>query len=427
MTGVLAVAVTWNCRAQALALVASLQAQRPQAPDILVVDNASTDGTADAVAALGVEVLRLGENTGGAGGFAAGMRVGAERGHDWLWLCDGDACATPDALAGLLAEGQRHPRAAAIGSRIVMANHPRLIQECGATLDRWSGRPRFRHAFADAGRELPGEAVDYLAACSLLVRGEAVRALGGFDPALFVFFDDVDWSLRARAAGWQLRTAPRSVVHHPFHGGKPPLPWRVYYGARNQIVVHARHRRGPRRWLAVWTWIAWAERWARRWARRGHPELAATLRRAIDDALAGRLGRRDDWPAAPATDGPGLALPEGAIRLLAAGEIGLELGAVAWWRRTQPGRTLEVATAADGPLARLLADEPATRVVGVDAPAPALAIVLDDATPVPTGWPAARLDGERLVARGRAPGARREALACALGALPRLLFRRWRP
>ena len=108
---VAAVVVTYNRKECLLRCISALRSQQGAVTDILVVDNASTDGTADALSEL-VEsgVIRYrntGENIGGAGGFNVGMRWAVELGYDRLWVMDDDCIPDPDALAALVAADRR--------------------------------------------------------------------------------------------------------------------------------------------------------------------------------------------------------------------------------------------------------------------------------------------------------------------------------
>lgn len=92
------VIVTWNRLDMLKACVSAARANAREA-DILVVDNASTDGTGKwLVEQEGVSVLSLPENTGGAGGFAAGLSWACKRGYDWMWIMDDDVVALEGAL-----------------------------------------------------------------------------------------------------------------------------------------------------------------------------------------------------------------------------------------------------------------------------------------------------------------------------------------
>lgn len=108
MTSIAAVVVTFNRKALLVECLRALQAQTRPLERILIVDNASTDGTADLlraeglIDAPGVRYLRLDQNTGGAGGFHDGMKAAYDEGHDWLWLMDDDAEPHPEALAHMV-------------------------------------------------------------------------------------------------------------------------------------------------------------------------------------------------------------------------------------------------------------------------------------------------------------------------------------
>lgn len=98
MSRICVVIVTWNRLEMLKTCVEAAKTNAPEA-DILVVDNASTDGTGEWLAPeSGISVLSLSENTGGAGGFAAGMKWAFERGYEWMWIMDDDVVPLRDAL-----------------------------------------------------------------------------------------------------------------------------------------------------------------------------------------------------------------------------------------------------------------------------------------------------------------------------------------
>lgn len=107
MNSICVVIVTWN-RLEMLKVCVDSVKKNAAAADILVVDNASTDGTGEWLAhESGVNVLTLAENTGGAGGFAVGMKWAFDRGYGWMWIMDDDVVPLPGAL-DVLAENSSH-------------------------------------------------------------------------------------------------------------------------------------------------------------------------------------------------------------------------------------------------------------------------------------------------------------------------------
>lgn len=107
--GVCAVIVTYNRKDKLLECLSRLQASSERPQGVLVVDNASSDGTAEMVRRLFPEVglLLLESNLGGAGGFDAGMRQAYASGYEYVWLFDDDAYVEPDCLRQLLTEAHR--------------------------------------------------------------------------------------------------------------------------------------------------------------------------------------------------------------------------------------------------------------------------------------------------------------------------------
>ena len=201
--GVCAVVVTYNRRALLLECLAAVAAQTVPVDRVLVVDNASTDGTAALVrdAHPGVELLELPENGGSAGGFHAGMRQAHAAGFEWLWLMDDDTIPSPTALQELLAAAASLPDGppALLASRIVWTDgrlHPMNLPG----FER--GRPDV--VVAAAQRRLL--ALRTATFPSLLVHRTAVDRHGLPLAGYFLWSDDIEYTARI------LRTDPGYLV-----------------------------------------------------------------------------------------------------------------------------------------------------------------------------------------------------------------------
>ena len=234
---VTAVIPAWNRPADLVRLLGDLAAVEADARlSVIVVDNASDLplDRVDAVAAAArqlrdtapVEFIRLPTNTGGSGGFNAGLTRALGGDPAFVWLVDSDARVEPGCVQAMLAAFDKS--AAAVGAAI---GDPRTgkIFEVGGRLNRRTGRIE---AAMPATRE-PFE-VDYAAACCLLVRADAVRK-AGLLPDLFLHSDDVSFCLRLRSAtGKRIVAAPMARCRHPrFDRYKT---WARFYEARNWIV-----------------------------------------------------------------------------------------------------------------------------------------------------------------------------------------------
>jgi GT2 family glycosyltransferase len=282
---VCAVVVTHNRRELLRRCLAALGAQDRPVDEIVVVDNASTDGSAEMVRGdfPSVELLALTENLGGAGGFHRGIERAHSRGHDWLWLMDDDTLVQPDTLSTLLAGAARAPGGA-----------PPLV----ASQVRWKdGRlhpmnepaPRRRRPAELAEGAAQGLlALRYATFVSVAVRREAVDRCGLPLERFFIWGDDVEFTARVlrEEPGYLV---PESVVHHwteDPHAPANPQSDRFYYHARNSLLILRGSSLSPverldyGRYLArsIWQYVAVNRRDRRRWR---------LLGRALRDGMRG--------------------------------------------------------------------------------------------------------------------------------------------
>ena len=245
---VLAVLVSWNSRDDTLACLAALARSEP-APAVIVVDNASTDGTAAAVRAAfpAVEVIEQQRNEHFARGANAGLRRALARGAEFAWVLNPDAHPAPNALAEMLRLAEVDPALGIIGARLVHPPpHPRSRQGervvVGADCDLRTG---LIHEPTPPAANTSGRLdVDYVWGCSMLLRAGALRAVGTFDERLTAYFEDTDLCLRARAArpAWGTATALRAeVVHGGSRAANRRFAQQMWLRGRNWLWVFWRH------------------------------------------------------------------------------------------------------------------------------------------------------------------------------------------
>lgn len=297
---VIAIMVVWNGLLFLPEGVASvLRELRPQ-DDLLIVENGSTDGSAEWLHQHypDIAVLQTGHNLGGAGGFNAGMTAALRCPRcRYVWLLDNDIIVESGALPPLLNQLAHQPNAAAAGSQICLYQQPDTVQEIGALLSPWLGALQQRGAGGPRqSPEQPPAPVDYLAACSLLIRADVLRAIGLF-PDFFIYYDDVEWSQRAGRAGWTLWAVPASVIRHHFSGLKPAAAWREYYRKRNRTVFLTLYPpRYGRQW-ALFVYLIHLHRLILHTHWCGHTVFHQTYTAALQDALNGQLGARALLPS----------------------------------------------------------------------------------------------------------------------------------
>ncbi len=244
-----AVVVSWNGAHLLRECLDSLEAQTIRDElEIVVVDNASTDTTAALLAEQfpGVRHVRAERNLGFAGGAALGMR---DLDAPWVVLLNNDATFAPDAVEQLRAALTR-PGAERVGAataKILLAGlDPRdggrhRVNSTGNLVTR-RGTGADRDWAALDGQESTDPDVFGFCGGAAMLRRAAVDEVGGFDPRLFLYYEDTDLSWRLRAAGWTVAYVPAAVaVHRHASSSGVDSPVFRYYNTRNSLVVFARH------------------------------------------------------------------------------------------------------------------------------------------------------------------------------------------
>ncbi len=210
--------VNYNAGAFIERCLDAVAAQSLPARRVIVVDNGSSDGSADRVEQdfPAVELLRLGENTG----FAAANNRAVRQAGDvaWIALLNPDAYPEPQWLERLMTATLDHPQCAAFGSRLLTAGDPNILDGEGDVYHVSGGAWR-RHNGVPVQRaaEVPEEVFSPCAAAALY-RRDAFLAAGGFDENYFCYLEDVDLGFRLRLLGYSARQVADARVLHEGSG-----------------------------------------------------------------------------------------------------------------------------------------------------------------------------------------------------------------
>lgn len=280
-----AVVVAYN-RAELLAeALDALERQTTPLAAIVVIDNASTDSSATVATRPTVDLVRLDRNTGGAGGFAAGIAHAlTHHAPDWVWLMDDDTIPTPTALEQLLA-GATAAGAAVAGSRVIWTDgseHP---------MNTPREKPFVSRAERERAATAGGLAVRSTSFVSLLAQASALREAGLPIADYFIWNDDFEYSTRLIRRGRGVHV-PASIVVHKTRvlGSTDADPGeRFYFEVRNKVWMWRFSRS-----LSPAEKALYGASTLRRWVR--------TLRRSAEPAVlrsAGARGWRDGWRTRP--------------------------------------------------------------------------------------------------------------------------------
>lgn len=185
-------------------VVADLLEAEVPAVDICVVHNPVTPADREIrPARAGIEVLRMSGNRGYAVGMNAGMRHQLERGADWVWLLTHDVRLRPGAVAALSRSAQSADGYGALGPVLALRESEGFFSH-GGLRSRYGGT---FHARSDLATRAPGPdgitEIVWLDGSAILLRAQALRAVGGYDETLYGYSEDAELCLRLERAGWR--------------------------------------------------------------------------------------------------------------------------------------------------------------------------------------------------------------------------------
>lgn len=242
------VIVTFNRLEKLKTALECFEQQTVKPAYLLVVDNASTDGTVeylkswqDAPGAFSRQVVFSPENTGGSGGFHMGLAAARQLDAPWIWLSDDDAFPETDALEK---------------TEAFLASPPCLEAEisavCGAVINNGSYDLEHRRTIARQGLrvveqscpaenyEKPWFALDTVSYVGIIIRKGALDTAGITEKGFFIWFDDTEHSLRLGKAG-KMFCISGVRIHHDMATTQTELNWKQYYGIRNKLIAIRRH------------------------------------------------------------------------------------------------------------------------------------------------------------------------------------------
>ena len=296
-----AIVVTYNRKLLLQKCLRSLLGQT-QPCDVVIVDNASSDGTHDMLHASGmldhsrIHYLRIDENKGGAGGFQRGLSFAMSQKWQWFWLMDDDALPEKDALENLF-KYATNPQNVYGSVAFEQSNN------CGKTNLSW---PVLLLRNGERINQIANlsdvEAVDSIPFLGFFLHRGLIERIGLPDGDFFINADDLEYSLRAQNGGAKLLLVKASRIQHPiakiitlqfgnFSLVYRVLPtWKMYYEVRNKITIGKRY----------FGWQLWTKTIPGLFLRAALSLIIESRRRqvlmmyglGIRDGITGRLGKR---------------------------------------------------------------------------------------------------------------------------------------
>jgi GT2 family glycosyltransferase len=282
---------------QTLLCLRSLKSNAYGNLEVIVLDTGHATIGIDEIreACPGAEVVMLERNLGYAGGNNVGLELALRRRAAWVLLLNDDVVLDPDCVSRLTESGQSDERIGMVGPTVYNHAEPQIIQSAGGRLGPdWSAWLVAADEL-DVGQYEHPRDVAWLSGCALMVRGELCEQIGVLDERFFLYWEDVEWCLRASRSGWRVVHVPTARVWHK--GGQAGAdeaaspPAAAYYTTRNHLLGIQKQRAPMRVWYAnarrlAATLLSWSVR--PKW--RSRREARTAMWHGAVDFARGRFG-----------------------------------------------------------------------------------------------------------------------------------------
>lgn len=245
------IVINWNGQDFTTACLNSLR--KVDYPDfkVFLVDNGSANDEGKKIKANfpEIDLIETGKNLGFAGGNNVGIRKALQEGFSHILLLNNDTLVEPDFLSELVRASQRNANAGVIQPLILFLHNPKEIWSAGG---RW--KPSLSRAITLGDRtpladyRVNSTNLEWATGCAMLVSRAAIEKTGLFNEQYFVYFEDVDWSLRIRNSGFSIHFEKRAKIYHEAgasskkkHAEGMLSPQVFYYNVRNQLFIIRSH------------------------------------------------------------------------------------------------------------------------------------------------------------------------------------------
>ena len=212
---IVVVVLNTNRRDDTLACLASLAGLDYANRTVLVLDNASTDGSNEAIRAAfpAVRIVPLADNRGYAGNNNVGIATALEMGADWVLVLNEDTILDPACFTELM-RAAADPGVGILGPMVYHHDEPTVIQSAGGLIDRQFRAWHTGQNEDDTGQFPAVRNVDWISGCAILVRRQCIEAVGPLDDRFFYYWEEIEWCVRAARAGWRIVHVPGALLWH---------------------------------------------------------------------------------------------------------------------------------------------------------------------------------------------------------------------
>ena len=237
--------LNWNGKDDTIECIRSLRKINYDNYKIVIVDNGSEDDSVFEIRKnfSKIKIIENKKNLGFAGGNNVGIKYAVENEADYILLINNDTAVDENFLSELIKVGESDEKIGLLGSKIYFYSEPNRIWFAGGKIN-WL-KNKGEHIGLD---EIDNNQydkineVDYLTGCCLLVKREVIEKIGVLAEDYFLYYEDTDFSVRAKNAGYKIIYVPKSKIYHKIsRSTKPGSSSYIYYHVRNGLVMAKRN------------------------------------------------------------------------------------------------------------------------------------------------------------------------------------------
>lgn len=249
--------LNWNNPQDTIRCLRSIENSNYSNYQVLVIDNGSQD---DSVAKLRtafpeLEILETGQNLGYSGGNNVGISYAIEQGVDYVMILNNDTLVAPSMLDKLVSAAEKFPQAGLVGPLMYRLESQSNLFAAGSFIDWEKGKTWHRIMFQPASNileSLETQTVDFIAGCCMLISRTAIEKVGLLSPSYYLNYEDVDFALKIKTAGFSVLFVPEAIMWHKISATLDKLPLvNIYYITRNSLYFFNKYAPGLNKYIAV--------------------------------------------------------------------------------------------------------------------------------------------------------------------------------
>ena len=248
------ITLNWNRLDDTLKCLESLEQLKYPNYRLLVVDNGSTDQSPEKIRDIfpSVEQILNRENLGFAAGFNQGLQFALKQNAEYILILNNDTFVQPDMLE-LLIQSMEAEDVGVVSPLIFYANAPDKIWSAGAGRNRWTLELKENHGRHQKFSEITER--EFLSGCGMLIKATILERVGLFDERFFMYYEDLDFALRIRQAGFRMLLVPKAQMWHAVSQSSEgsDSPNERYWMGRSSVLFFRKHIRRWR-WLYIFPW-----------------------------------------------------------------------------------------------------------------------------------------------------------------------------